>query len=108
MKGFLDFHTQFRGRELYIVGQDFAGGKYLPDFIQGLQDLKKGKFEDKAFDDVFMVNSTKEWAEWINLKGVALNGPMMDESLQRAETVNYAEKMKLVTSVNAFIMQYPG
>lgn len=55
-----------------------------------------------------MVNSTKEWAEWINLKGVALNGPMMNEPLQRAETVNYAEKMNLVSTVNAFVMQYPG
>jgi hypothetical protein len=93
---------------MYIVGQDFVGGKYVPDFVQGLQDLKKGVYEDKEFDDVFMVNSTKEWTEWINLKGVALNGPMMDEPLQRGETVKYAEKMKLVTSVNAFIMEYPG
>ena len=93
---------------MYIIGQDFMGGKYLPDFVQGLQDLKKGVYEDNEFDGVFMVNSTKEWTEWINLKGVALNGPMMDEPLQRAETVKYAEKMKLVTSVNAFVMQYPG
>lgn len=75
--------------------------------MKALQDLKKGQYEDKEFDDKFMVNSTKEWAEWIDLKGVAVNGPIMDEPLQRAETVNYAEKMKLVTSVDAFIMKYP-
>ena len=108
MKGFLDFHTQFRGREMYIVGQDFTGGKYVPDFVQALQSLKKGEYEDKEFDEAFMANSTKEWAEWINLKGVALNGPMMNEALQRNETVNYAEKMKLVTSVQSWVMKWPG
>ena len=81
MKGFLDFHTQFRGRDMYIVGQDFTGGKYVPDFVQALQQLKKGEYEDAEFDETIMANSTKEWAEWINLKGVALNGPMMDEAL---------------------------
>jgi carboxypeptidase C (cathepsin A) len=93
---------------MYIVGQDFAGGKYLPHYVEALQNLTKGLYEDQQFDDKFLVNSTKEWAEWINLKGIAINGPMMNEPLQRAETVNYAEKMKLVTSVDAFIMKYPG
>lgn len=67
-----------------------------------------GEYDDKEFDEAFMANSTKEWAEWINLKGVALNGPMMNEALQRNETVNYAEKMKLVTSVQSWVMKWPG
>lgn len=81
MKGFFDFYPQFRSRDMYLVGQDFSGGKYMPDFVQALQNLTKGEFEDEEFDDVFMVNSTKEWAEWINLKGIMMNGPMMDEVL---------------------------
>jgi len=36
MKGFFDFHPQFRGRDMYLVGQDFSGGKYLPDFVKAL------------------------------------------------------------------------
>jgi carboxypeptidase C (cathepsin A) len=47
IKGFLNFHKEFRGRETYIVGQDFSGGKYLPAYVQAIQDLKKGKFEDE-------------------------------------------------------------
>jgi len=73
-----------------------------------LQDLKRGQFEDESFDDFYFINSTKEWSEWINLKGVMINGPMMDEQLQRSETPAYAEQMKLVTSVQAWMMQFPG
>jgi len=54
--------------------------------------LKKGLYiDDESFDDKYLVNSTKEWSEWINLKGVMLNGPMMDEQIQRMETPAYAE-----------------
>lgn len=83
MKMFYDFHDQFRGRETYIMGQDFMAGRYIPAFVQALKDVKEELFEDKEFEDKYLAKSTKEWQDWINLKGIALNSPKLDELIQK-------------------------
>ena len=107
MKMFYDMHDQFRGRDTYIIGQDFVAGKYIPAFVQAMKDVKKNEFEDEDFEAMFLANSTKEWAEWFNLKGIALNSPMMDDVVQRNQTKHYAEHKGLVSSAQTYFMTYP-
>jgi len=40
---------------------------------------------------MYLANSTKEWPQWFNLKGIALNSPMMDDVVQKNQTKHYAE-----------------
>ena len=61
MKMFYDFHDQFRGRETYIIGQDFIAGKYIPAFVQALKDVKEDNFQDSEFEDKYLAESEKEW-----------------------------------------------
>ena len=58
-------------------------GKYIPAFVQALKDVKKNEFEDEEFEEMYLANSTKEWPQWFNLKGIALNSPMMDDVVQK-------------------------
>lgn len=108
MKMFYDFHDQFRGRETYIIGQDFIAGKYIPAFVQALKDVKEDTFQDSEFEDKYLAESEKEWQDWINLKGIVLNSPMMDDLVQKNQTRYYAEHKKLVTSAQSFFMKYPN
>lgn len=62
-----------------------------------MKDVTHNNFTDTEFEDALLANSTKEWSEWFNLKGVALNSPMMDDVVQRNQTIKYAEHKKLVT-----------
>lgn len=73
-------------------------GKYIPAFVQALKDVKEQNFEDTEFEDKYLVNSTKDWQDWINLKGIALNSPMMDDYVQKNQTRYFAEHKQLVTS----------
>ena len=43
-------HQDFRGKEIYIVGQDFFGGKMIPLFVKALYDIDKDENSDYAFD----------------------------------------------------------
>lgn len=43
MKMFYDKHEIFRGRETYLVAQDFAAGNYLPAFAAAIQDVRDSK-----------------------------------------------------------------
>jgi len=45
--------------------------------------VKKNEFEDEEFEEMYLANSTKEWPQWFNLKGIALNSPMMDDVVQK-------------------------
>jgi hypothetical protein len=62
-----------------------------------MKDVKHNNFTDTEFEEALLVNSTKEWSEWFNLKGIALNAPMMDDVVQRNQTKHYAQHKKLVT-----------
>ena len=80
MKLFYEMHPQFKGRELYLVGQDFIGGKYLPVFAYAIDEVKNGKFEDQEFENMYLSQSDKAWAEWFDLKGILVNSPVFDEA----------------------------
>lgn len=56
---------------------------------------------------MYLANSTKEWSQWFNLKGIALNSPMMDDVVQKNQTKHYAEHKKLITSAQSYFMTYP-
>lgn len=49
MKQFYAHHEDFRGRELYIVGQDFFGGKMIPLYVQAIYDIDTPEYADSEF-----------------------------------------------------------
>jgi len=51
MKSFLNFHAQYQDREIYIVGEDFAAGKYIPAFVKAIKDVKAGNYEDSKYEE---------------------------------------------------------
>jgi carboxypeptidase C (cathepsin A) len=106
MKMFYDKHESFRGRELYLVAQDFTAGSYLPAFAAAIQDVRDSKAElkDEAFEEMFLADSEKEWDAWFGLSGIFMISPEVDESIQRHDTRNYAEKVELITSVEVPLM----
>lgn len=54
MKQFYNLHEKFRGRKTFLFAQDFAAGKYLPGYVQALEDVLNGEFQDDAFEDLFL------------------------------------------------------
>lgn len=106
MKMFYDKHEAFRGRETYLVAQDFAAGNYLPAFAAAIQDVRDSKpgFIDEPFEAMHLSESEKEWDAWFGLSGIFMISPEVDESIQRHDVGNYAEKVELVSSVEVPIM----
>jgi len=72
-----------------------------------MKDVTHNNFTDTDFEEHHLENSTKEWSEWFNLKGIALNSPMMDDVIQRNQTKYYAEHKKLITPSQSYFMTYP-
>lgn len=107
IKQFYNFHDEYRFRETYIIGQDFGAGKHLPVFAEVISQIRGGTFEDEDFDEMFLKDSKKDWGAWINLKGLVLINPLIDEFEQRNLTVQYSLFKKLVTDVQAYFMEYP-
>ena len=83
MKMFYDQHESFRGRETYLVAQDFTAGNYLPAFVAAIQDVRdqKAEFIDEAFEEMFLSESEKEWDAWFGLSGIFMISPEVDESI---------------------------
>jgi hypothetical protein len=44
-----------------------------------MKDVTHNNYTDTDFEEKLLADSTKEWSEWFNLKGIALNSPMMDD-----------------------------
>ena len=105
-KMFYNKHEKFRGREMYLVAQDFTAGNYLPAFAAAIQGVRDGNehFKDEAFEKKYLADSEKEWDAWFKLSGLFMISPEMDDSIQRHETRSYAEAMDLIPSVEVPIM----
>lgn len=109
MKQFYAHHEDFRGREVYIVGQDFFGGKMIPLFTKALFDIDKWENRDADFRSPYLdlhVSPAQKWSEWINLKGVAMGSPVIDEADIRGQIGEYAVENKLISRVEKFFFKY--
>mmetsp|Transcript_13233 Transcript_13233/g.20655 ORF Transcript_13233/g.20655 Transcript_13233/m.20655 type:complete len:315 (-) Transcript_13233:686-1630(-) len=107
LKQFLNFHSGYQEREIYIAGQDMAG-KYIPAFVKAIKEVKKGTYQDEAFEDKYLPDSKKEWAEWIQLQGIILIDPLVDDVQQREMNSRFAEKRGLINDVTGFFMDFVG
>lgn len=105
-KMFYNKHEKFRGRDMYLVAQDFTAGNYLPAYTAAFQGVRDGNknFHDEAFEKKYLAESEKEWDAWFKISGLFMISPEMDESIQKYETRFYAEKVGLITTVEGPIM----
>lgn len=109
MKQFYAQHQDFRGREVYIVGQDFFGGKMIPLFVKALYDIDQPDRRDQDFRPPLLdllVPPLQIWGKWINLKGIAMGSPVIDEADIRGQVGDYAESNGLISNVENFFFKY--
>lgn len=79
MKQFYLKFPQYRERDLYLAGIDFTAGKYIPFFVQAIEDVKRGQFEDSKFEAIMIENpADRRWVDYFKLKGVMLGNPMLN------------------------------
>lgn len=104
MKQFYAHHQDFRNRPVYIVGQDFFGGKMIPLYVKALYDIDKNKDEFKSPYLDLHVNPNQRFSDWIRLEGVAMGSPVIDEAHIRGEVGAYANKNGLITKVQKFVL----
>jgi hypothetical protein len=68
-------------------------------------------FEDNDFSSPWLEyklpKNFKTFSKWINLKGVAIGSPVIEEGEQREQVAIYAEKKTLISGVESFILGYP-
>lgn len=109
MKQFYMHHEDFKGRSTYIVGQDFFGGKMIPLFVKALHEIDSpAGYDDFTFPyQDTKVSPDQKWLEWINLSGVAIGSPVIDEAAIRSEVGSYAKEYKLISIVEKFALKYP-
>ena len=109
MKQFFTHFDEFRGREIYIVGQDFFGAKLIPQYVKAMKNIDT--FQDTDFNSPWLEyklpKNFNSFSKWINLKGVAIGSPVIDEGEQREQGNIYAEKKLLISGVESFMLGYP-
>ena len=108
MKQFYAHHSDFRGRDVYIVGQDFYGGKMIPNFMEAIYNIDLPENADEEFTSPHITNKVEKnqkWSEWFNIKGVAIGSPVIDEAETRAQAGKFAEENHLVTAVDGFFLE---
>ena len=94
---------------MYIVGQDFFGGKMIPLFVKALYDIDKPEAQDVNFDSPILnllVQPLQKYERWINLKGIALGSPVIDEADIRGQVGDFAQENKLISNVENFFFKY--
>ena len=94
---------------MYIVGQDFFGGKMIPLFVKALYDIDQPDRRDQDFRPPLLdllVPPLQIWGKWINLKGIAMGSPVIDEADIRGQVGNYAESNGLISNVENFFFKY--
>ena len=81
----------------------------IPLFVKALYDIDKPENQDTEFDSPYLkllVNPLQRWEEWINLKGIAMGSPVIDESNIRGAVGDYAQDNKLISNVENFFLKY--
>lgn len=109
MKQFYAHHEDFRGRDVYIVGQDFFGGKMIPLFVKAIYDIDKWENRDTDFKSPYLdlhVSPSQQYSQWINLKGIAIGSPVIDEADIRTHVGEYSVENNLISKVDNFFLKY--
>lgn len=82
----------------------------IPLYVKALYDIDLPENRDSDFYSPYLeknVSPAQQWSEWINLKGVAMGSPVIDEANIRSKVLDYAQKVNLITPVQKFFMDYP-
>lgn len=96
-----------RGKDVYIVGTDFFGGKMIPLFVDAVWNIDNDK--DETYTNPFLVNNVppnQRYLDWIKIRGVALGSPVIDEANIRDAAPAYAKDKGLVTEIYEFFFKY--
>lgn len=68
-------------------------------------------FEDSDFTSPWLEyklpKNFNSFSKWINVKGVMIGSPVIDEGEQREQANIYAEKKLLISGVESFLLGYP-
>ncbi|KAJ3108597.1 Cell death protease [Phlyctochytrium bullatum] len=90
LKGFLDTFGEFRGAEIYIGGESFAG-VYVPYYATAILEKKYPVLAD----------------EKINLAGLLLGNPSLEPFIQTASLIPFALRNNLVTPAQVEKLRAP-
>lgn len=80
----------------------------IPLFVKAIYDIDKWENKDNDFRSPYLdlhVSPAQQYLEWINLKGVAIGSPVIDEADTRGEVGNYAVENKLISRVENFFFK---
>jgi len=80
----------------------------IPLFVKALYDIDKWENRDPDFNSPFLsqhVSPSQQWTKWINLKGVAMGSPVIDEADIRDQLGPYAVENNLFTNVQNFFFK---
>jgi hypothetical protein len=105
MKQFYARHSDMRGKDTYIIGQDFFGGKMIPLYVQAIYDIDNYDNQDNDFSSPFLVNNVapnQKYGDWIKIRGVMMGSPVIDEANIRDKVPAYAKDKGMTNDVETF------